>query len=339
MAQQYQLLKLHIICKKTASALLEELTSIQPISASLIQSRDNQMWFFGRRKSSGISNFSTAEEVTHEIDGSSLTAIVTGASSGLGAETTRVLALRGVHVFMAVRNMAAGRDIRAKILDENPSAKVDIMELDLSSMASIRKFASDYKSLNYPLNLLINNAGVFACPFTLSQDNIELQFATNHLAAESGKEGRILIVSSQAHRLATCGGIRFDSLGTSSGYSSFFAYCQSKLANILHANELARLLKDDRVKLTANSIHPGVIYTNIHRYNSFFNGVFYMLNKIFLRDVPHGAATICYVALHPEVEGTSGGYFSDCKLAKPSKQAQDITLAWKLWDFSMDLIK
>lgn len=73
----------------------------------------------------------------------------------MGAETTRVLALRGVHVFMAVRNMAAGRDIRAKILDENPSTKVDIMELDLSSMASIRKFASDYKSLNYPLNLLM----------------------------------------------------------------------------------------------------------------------------------------------------------------------------------------
>lgn len=73
----------------------------------------------------------------------------------MGAETTRVLALRGVHVFMAVRNMAAGRDIRAKILDENPSAKVDIMELDLSSMASVRKFASDYKLLNYPVNLLM----------------------------------------------------------------------------------------------------------------------------------------------------------------------------------------
>ncbi|XP_021765082.1 short-chain dehydrogenase TIC 32, chloroplastic-like isoform X2 [Chenopodium quinoa] len=242
------------------------------------------MWFFGTNNSSGFSGSSTAEEVTHGIDGTGLTAIVTGASSGLGAETTRVLALRGVHVIMAIRNIANGREIRAKILNEVPSAKIDIMELDLSSMASVRTFASDYKSTTLPLNLLINNAGVCAPPFTLSEDNIELQFATNYLghfllthllldtmkntALESGKEGRIVNVSSEAHRYTIRGGISFDRLNNSSGYFGLLAYCQSKLANNLHANELARRFKNDRVQITANSLHPGGIYTNIFRYTS-----------------------------------------------------------------------
>ncbi|XP_021730055.1 short-chain dehydrogenase TIC 32, chloroplastic-like [Chenopodium quinoa] len=280
------------------------------------------MWFFGRKKSSRFSGSSTAEEVTHGIDGTGLTAIVTGASSGLGVETTRVLALRGVHVMMAIRNIASGRDIRAKILDEVPSAKNDIMELDLSSMASVRKFASDYKSSNYPLNIILNNAGIFGTPFTLSEDNIELQFATNHLghfllvhllldtmkntALESGKEGRIVNVSSKAHDYPTRVGIHFDTLNDSKGYFGPLAYCQSKLANNLHANELARRFKNDWVQITANSLHPGIIYTNIFRYNSFFDGIFRRLCKYFFKDVHQGAATTCYVALNPEIEGVSG---------------------------------
>ncbi|XP_021730054.1 short-chain dehydrogenase TIC 32, chloroplastic-like [Chenopodium quinoa] len=314
------------------------------------------MRFFGRKNSSRFSGSSTAEEVTHGIDGSGLTAIVTGASSGLGAETSRVLALRGVHVIMAIRNVANGKEIRAKILNEVPNAKIDIMELDLSSMASVRKFASDYKSSNNPLNIIINNAGVCAPPISLSEDNIELQFATNHLghfllthllldtmkntALESGKKGRIVIVSSIAHRYAIRGGICFDRLNNSPGYfGSFFAYFQSKLANNLHANELARRFKNDKVQITANSLHPGAIYTNIFRYKSFLNGIFRMVSNFIFKDVHQGAATTCYVAVHPEVEGISGEYFSDCKIAKPSKLSQDINLARKLWDFSMDLIK
>uniref|UniRef100_A0A803Q540 Uncharacterized protein n=1 Tax=Cannabis sativa TaxID=3483 RepID=A0A803Q540_CANSA len=140
------------------------------------------MWIFGWKGPSGFSARSTAEEVTQGIDGTGLTAIVTGASSGLGEETTRVFALRGVHVIMAVRNLDAGRKVKDEITKEIPSAKIDIMELDLSSLESVRKFASDYKSSGLPLNLLINNAGVMATPFMLSKDNIELQFATNHLA-------------------------------------------------------------------------------------------------------------------------------------------------------------
>ncbi|KAJ4831899.1 Short-chain dehydrogenase TIC 32, chloroplastic [Turnera subulata] len=137
--------------------------------------------FGGKKGPSGFSASSTAEEVTQGIDGTGLTAIVTGSSSGIGEETSRVLALRGVHVVMAVRNLDSGRKAKEAILKEIPTAKIDVMQLDLSSLESVRKFASEYVSLGRPLNILINNAGIMASPFTLSQDKIELQFATNYL--------------------------------------------------------------------------------------------------------------------------------------------------------------
>ncbi|XP_021844264.2 short-chain dehydrogenase TIC 32, chloroplastic [Spinacia oleracea] len=314
------------------------------------------MWFFGGKGASGFSSSSTADEVTDGIDGSALTAIVTGASSGIGAETSRVLALRGVHVIMGVRNMDAGKVVKDKIVQEIPDAKVDAMELDLNSMASVRKFASDYNSSKRPLNLLINNAGIMATPFMLSKDNIELQFATNHLghfllthllldtmkktAKDSGREGRIVNVSSEAHRFPYSEGVRFDKLNESSGYSSWRAYGQSKLANILHANELTKRLKDEGANITANSLHPGAINTNLFRYNSFMDGMIRNLGgKYVLKSVPQGAATTCYVAMHPQVKGVSGEYFSDSNLAKTTPKAQDASLAEKLWDFSMKLIK
>ncbi|XVF53577.1 hypothetical protein PTKIN_Ptkin05aG0109500 [Pterospermum kingtungense] len=248
------------------------------------------MWLFSRKGPSGFSSSSTAEEVTEGIDGTGLTAVVTGASSGIGTETTHVLALHGVHVIMGVRNMAAGRDVKEAIVKEIPKAKVEAMELDLSSMASVRKFASDFSSSGRPLNLLINNAGIFATPFMLSKDNIELQFATNHIghflltnllrdtmkktAQASKREGRIINVSSEAHRRPYKEGIRFDKINDESGYNCFAAYGQSKLANILHANELARRLKEDGVDITANSLHPGVIATNIFRHNDVISGNF-----------------------------------------------------------------
>ncbi|XP_031378863.1 short-chain dehydrogenase TIC 32, chloroplastic-like isoform X1 [Punica granatum] len=217
------------------------------------------MWIFGWKGPSGFSARSTAEEVTHGIDASGITAIVTGASSGIGIETTRVLALRGAHVIMAMRNMGAGREVKEAIMKELPSAQIDTMELDLSSMASVRKFASDYVSSGLPLNLLVNNAGIFGTPFMLSQEGIELHIATNHsghflltnllletmkrTSSRSNKEGRIVNLTSEAHRLVYHDGIRFDKINDESGYNFVLAYGQSKLANILHAKGLARLLK------------------------------------------------------------------------------------------------
>ncbi|XP_042021491.1 short-chain dehydrogenase TIC 32, chloroplastic-like isoform X1 [Salvia splendens] len=311
------------------------------------------MWIFGRRGPSGFSACSTAQDVTQGIDGSSLSAIVTGASSGIGQETARVLALRGVDVIMAVRNVESGKKVKETILKESPKAKIEVMELDLSSLASVRKFASEYNSLGLPLNLLINNAGVMATPFMLSQDNIEMQFATNHLghflltnlllenmkktANESGKEGRIVIVSSEAHRYTYREGIRFDKINDSSSYNSMLAYGQSKLANVLHANELTRLFQEEGVKITANSLHPGAIATNLLRHHGIIEGLVNWVGKYFIKNIPQGAATTCYVALHPEVEGVSGKYFLNSNVGQPSNLSSDIQLAKKLWDFSLKM--
>uniref|UniRef100_A0A0A9GRX5 Uncharacterized protein n=1 Tax=Arundo donax TaxID=35708 RepID=A0A0A9GRX5_ARUDO len=130
------------------------------------------MWWFYRRGPSGFSGASTAEEVTTGVDGHVLVAVITGASSGIGRETARVLALRGVHVVMAVRNVSAGLKAKEGILAKIPGAEVDVLELDLSSMASVRRFASEFQSLNLPLNILINNAGVMTRDCTRSCDGL-----------------------------------------------------------------------------------------------------------------------------------------------------------------------
>ncbi|XP_074556324.1 short-chain dehydrogenase TIC 32, chloroplastic-like [Curcuma longa] len=312
------------------------------------------MWLFRSKGPSGFSWSSTAEEVTRGLDGSGLSAIVTGASSGIGAETARVLALRGVRVVMAVRNMSAGATVKEEIVKEVPSSKVDVMELDLSSMASVRKFASEFNALNLPLNILINNAGVMANPFGLSKDGIELQFATNHVghflltyllldnmknaSQTSGVEGRIVNLSSEGHRFAYSEGIRFDKINDQSTYNSIGAYGQSKLANILHANELTKHFKEEGVNITANSLHPGSIITNLLRYHSFVDALARTAGRLVLKNVQQGAATTCYVALHPQVKGVSGRYFCDSNLGESNSKAKDMDLAKKLWDFSVGLI-
>ncbi|CAN1778182.1 Short-chain dehydrogenase TIC 32, chloroplastic [Linum perenne] len=310
------------------------------------------MWIFGWKGASGFSGCSTADQVTNGIDATGLTAIVTGASSGIGKETSRVLALRGAHVVMAVRNVDAGTSVKEEILKEIPTAKVDIMMLDLSSMASVKKFASEYVSSGLPLNLLINNAGIMMCPYMLSTDKVEMQFATNHVghfllthllldtmkttARDSNREGRIVILSSEAHRYPYKEGIRFDKINSEAEYSTMRAYGQSKLANALHANELARRFKEEGVNITANSLHPGVIATNLLRHTGVFNAITNTVGKFVMKNVQQGAATTCYVALHPQVKGVSGEYFSDSNIHKATTLAKDEQLGRKLWDFSLD---
>ncbi|XP_016206418.1 short-chain dehydrogenase TIC 32, chloroplastic-like [Arachis ipaensis] len=230
-----------------------------------------------------------------------LTTIVTGATSGIGAETTRVLALRGVHVVMGIGNLAAAKDVKESILKEIPFAKVDAMELDLSSFESVKKFASEFNSSGLPLNILINNAEIMACPFMLSKDNIELQFATNHLghflltnllldtmkktSCESKKEGRIVNHSSEAHCFSYSERICFDKINDESSYNSWHAYGQSKLANMLHANELARCLKEDGANITANFLHPGAITTNLFCHTSVVNGNYDITMQHYAEDI------------------------------------------------------
>ncbi|GJN34712.1 hypothetical protein PR202_gb23401 [Eleusine coracana subsp. coracana] len=281
---------------------------------------------FGRKGPSGFSWSSTAEEVTAGISAAGLTAIVTGASSGIGAETARTLALRGAHVIMAVRSLPAAQALRDAVLAQAPEAKLDIMELDLSSMASVRAFASEFIAKELPLNILINNAGVMAIPFALSKDGIEMQFATNHVghfllthlllntmkktSHESNVEGRIVNVSSEGHKLAYGEGIHFGKINNETVYSSIRAYGQSKLANILHANELARRFKEESVNITANSLHPGAIITNLLRYHSILDVIHRTLGKLVLKNAQQVKASL--------------GSTYDSNLYEPSEKARTL---------------
>ncbi|CAH9114048.1 unnamed protein product [Cuscuta europaea] len=305
---------------------------------------------------SGFGSASTAAQVSEGIDASNLTAIVTGGGSGIGLETARVLALRKAHVIIAARNtegaVAAAREV---ILRENPEARVDVMKLDLSSLKSVKAFAEEFNALSLPLNILINNAGVMFCPFQLSEDGYEMQFATNHLghfhltnllldnmkaaAKASGIQGRIVNLSSIAHRYPCRKGIKFDHINDKKSYNDKMAYGRSKLANILHANHLSRRLREEGANITVNSVHPGLIMTNLMKHSTILMNVLRIFTSVIWKNVPQGAATTCYVALHPNVKGVSGKYFVDCNVCKPTKMARNEALGKELWDFSYQLVK
>lgn len=308
----------------------------------------------GRPGPSGFGSASTAEQVTHDIDGSNLTAIVTGGASGIGLETARVLAMRNVHVIIAARNMEAANKAKQCILNDNKNARVDVEKLDLSSIRSVKTFTDNFKTLDLPLNILINNAGIMFCPFQLSEDGVEMQFATNHLghfyltnllldkmketAKSSGIEGRIVNLSSVAHICPYKGGIRFQKINQKNSYQNKLAYAQSKLANILQANELSRRLQEEGANITVNSVHPGLIMTPLMRHSALLMRIFRAFTCILWKNVPQGAATTCYVALHPSLKGVTGKYYYDCNEYKPSKLARNEALAKNLWDFSNNLV-
>ncbi|CAA7398133.1 unnamed protein product [Spirodela intermedia] len=309
----------------------------------------------GRRGPSGFGSASTAEDVTQDVDASHLTVIVTGGASGIGEETARVLALRGAHVVIAARNTEAAQATKSRILGTRPSARVEVLKLDLCSMRSIRAFAEAFLAMGLPLNILINNAGVMFCPFQLSEDGFETQFATNHLghflltnlllekmkatAKETGIEGRIVNLSSIAHLNTYPGGILFEEINERSRYSDKKAYGQSKLANILHASELSRRLQEEGANITVNSVHPGLIMTNLMRHSVVLMRAIQAVTYLMWKNVPQGAATTCYVALHPALKGVTGKYFLDCNETKPSALARDETMARKLWEFSEKLVQ
>ncbi|KAJ9540381.1 hypothetical protein OSB04_026887 [Centaurea solstitialis] len=308
----------------------------------------------GRAGPSGFGSASTAEQVSASIDASNLTIIITGGASGIGLETSRVLAERGAHVIIAARNMEAANEAKQLILNHNQNAKIDVLQLDLSSLKSVKAFADSFKALNLPLNILINNAGVMFCPFQLSQDGIEMQFATNHLghfyltnllldkmketAAATGIEGRIVNLSSVAHLYTYEQGIRFDQINDKDSYSDKKAYGQSKLANILHANELTRRLKEQGANITVNSVHPGLIMTDLMRHSFQLMRLLKLFTYLLWKNVQQGAATTCYVAVHPKLKGVSGKYFVDCNEYPASKFATDPELAKNLWEYSNNLV-
>lgn len=311
-------------------------------------------YLIGSAGPSGFGSKSTAEQVTETCgDLRSITAIITGGTSGIGAETARVLAKRGARVILPARSMKNAEETRGRIVTECPEAEIIVMALDLSSLNSVTNFVTRFHSIGFPLNLLINNAGKFAEEHAISEDGVEMTFATNYLghflltkmlmkkmvetAKETGIQGRIVNVSSAIHGWFTGDVISYLAhiCRNKSEYDATRAYALSKLANVFHTNELSRRLKEMDANVTVNCVHPGVVRTRLTREREGFltDLVFFLASKL-LKTIPQAAATTCYVATHPRLVNVSDKYFADCNETSTSKLGSNITEASRLWAVS-----
>ncbi|CAJ2664327.1 unnamed protein product [Trifolium pratense] len=310
---------------------------------------------------SGFGSNSTAEQVTQHCSflPSNLTALITGATSGIGAETARVLAKKGVRVVVGARDMKKAMKVREKIQEESPNAEVILLEIDLSSLASVKRFCSEFLALDLPLNILINNAGVYSQDLEFSEEKIELTFATNYLghflltkmllekmidtANMTGIQGRIINVSSVIHSWVKRSCFSFKDMLSGKNYNGTRAYAQSKLAMILHVKEMTRQLKARNARVTINAVHPGIVRTGIIRaHKGLIQDSFFFIASKLLKTISQvckqGASTTCYVALSQQIEGVSGKYFTDCNESTCSSFAKDESEAKKLWNNTNTLL-
>jgi NAD(P)-dependent dehydrogenase (short-subunit alcohol dehydrogenase family) len=297
------------------------------------------MGLFKGNGKSGFGYSSTAEGVTEGLSLAGKTVLVTGAGSGLGTETVRVLAERGARVLATGRTVDSVKKACGAFGDG-----VVALECELSKPASVRACVEAVKR-EPKLAAIIGNAGIMALPRREQSCGYELQFFTNHMGhfllitglLDHLDEGaRVVCVSSDAHRNTPKGGVEFDNLSGDKGYSAWKAYGQSKLCNILFAKELSKRFAGSGK--TANSIHPGVIATNLGRsMPGFARAVLASAKPLFLKTVPEGAATQTFVATHPSLAGVSGEYFSDCNVAQPTAYARDPDLASRLWKTSEEI--
>lgn len=283
------------------------------------------------------------------LDQSGKVAIVTGAGSGLGFETVRALAGKNAKVVMAVRNTAKGREAAARIKKECPRADVDVMELDLADLSSVRKFVRDFMKRFSRLDLLINNAGVMVPPYGKTVDGFELQFGTNHLGhfaltilltdmLKNVSGSRIVTVSSGAHAF---GMLDFDDLNWEKRrYNAWQAYGDSKLANLYFTRELQRRLDEEGSDVLAVAAHPGWAATELQRHQWWVR----LLNNFFAQPADMGALPTLYAATAPDVHGSE--YFGpDGKgqmrgypvKVQSNKRSRDMVVACRLWEVSEEM--
>ena len=282
---------------------------------------------------------STAADVTAGMDLSGMTALVTGCNSGLGLETMRVLAMRGAHVIGAARSVEKAEKACASV-----DGVTTPLVVELTDLPGIVSAAKQVASMDVAIDALILNAGIMALPELQLSNGVEMQFAVNHVGhfllanrlleqVIAAQQGRVVVVSSGAHRWAPEEGIQFDNLDGTRGYDPWQAYGQSKVANGLFSRELARRLAE--TSATSNSLHPGVIPTNLSRH---LPDREIDPNDPRFKTIPQGAATQCYVATSPDLERVTGYYFSDCNPAEPNHHMQDDDMAATLWSVSEELV-
>uniref|UniRef100_A0A803L8I3 Uncharacterized protein n=1 Tax=Chenopodium quinoa TaxID=63459 RepID=A0A803L8I3_CHEQI len=208
---------------------------------------------------SGYGSNSTADQVTEHCfcPPHLLTAIITGATSGIGAETARVLAKKGVRIIIAARNLSKGAEVKEAILKEAPHAQIIILEIDLSSMASVSRFCSEFLSLDLPLNILINNAGVFSQKLEFSEDKIELTMATNYFDSLYFLAAKLLKTTSQGAATTCYVALCPETEGVSGKY---FADCNQTCCSALAADhsQALRLWKHTRTLICRRLQHPSL---------------------------------------------------------------------------------
>ncbi len=307
---------------------------------------------------SAFGHDTTTDEVLDGIDLTGKTALVTGASGGLGAETARAFASRGAAVIITARDIDKAGGVVGSIRESTGNDQVRIEELELGSFASIRAFAGRVNDGVDSIDILANNAGVMVCPFGHTQDGYELQFGTNHLGhflmtcllaptLVAGRPARVVSLSSRGHHLSP---VVFDDINFESrDYDKWGSYGQSKTANILFAVELDRRLEEHGVR--AMAVHPGVIMTDLARHMTADD--FELMSSrnegapLRMKSVEAGAATTVYAATAPELDGRGAVYLEDCHVAEVTDDdpgggvrsyAVDPELAARLWTVSEEMV-
>jgi retinol dehydrogenase-12/retinol dehydrogenase-13 len=299
--------------------------------------------------------------------------IVTGGNTGLGFETARCLASKGATVVLACRNSNLGESAAQKIKSQVSNSNVSFICLDLGSLKSVKEFASQFQSKFKRLDILINNAGVMACPKSATLDGIEMQFGVNHIGhfyltqlllpiliktGTPDSPARVVNLSSVGQYLfGPAEGIRFNDINGDEDYNSWERYGQSKLCNVLFSKELNSRYESKNV--ISISLHPGIIAaTELMRHlftlsnitsvsKDGLKGVWSLLtpqklaivSSQRLKSIPEGVSTTLVAALDPDI--VAGGYYYDCKLSQGEglhPAAHDIEMAIKLWEVSESII-
>ncbi len=260
--------------------------------------------------------------------------VITGANTGIGKETARALARRGARITMLGRSEAKTRPVIDELARDAGHDRFGFVALDLGELASVRACAAELVRRGDAIDVLINNAGL-AGPRGLTKDGFELAFGTNHLGhflltrellplLAAGKAARVVNVASASHYQAK--GIDWDALRRpTSSVTGMAEYAVSKLCNVLFTAELARR----QPALGVHALHPGVIASDIWS-RRIPRPVAWLMTR-FMKSTVDGARTSIYCATSPDLAGISGRYYTDAKEKRPSRLAQDLTLAAELW--------
>ena len=266
--------------------------------------------------------------------------LITGANAGIGFETAKSLCAKGAKSILVCRSEEKGVDAVQKIKNEFPDAKADFAVADLSSQAQVRQLAKGILNDYDKIDVLVNNAGSWFSDFQLTEDQVERQWAINHLspfllthlllpALKQSNDPRIINVSSDSH---FHGKIHFKDVNLENNYHGLRAYAQSKLANVLFTFEFERR---KTFPISIHAVQPGLVKTDIGLKNTIsFHGLMWKLRRLTGVSPEKGAATSIYLASSEEVRGVSGKYWDKCKPKPASKNANDVEDAAKLWQLS-----